>query len=101
MPRPPGAVLEHSARRTGQVCSILADLVAPQVIVLGSLARYFGSWWVDLVREEFVKESLPINSDHARIVPGKLGKRLQDLSAIVPCVFRQQESPRAPRTEKK
>lgn len=83
------AVLEHSARRTGQVCSILADLVAPQVIVLGSLARYFGPWWVELVRQEFVRESLPINSDHARIVPAKLGKRLQDLSAIAPCVFRR------------
>jgi glucokinase len=82
------AVLEHSARRTGQVCSILADLIAPQVIVLGSLARYFGPWWVELVRQEFVRESLPINSDHARIVPAKLGKRLQDLSAIAPCVFR-------------
>jgi len=99
-------VLEHSAKRTGQVCSILADLIAPQVIVLGSLARYFGPWWVDRVRQEFVRESLSINSDHARIVPAKLGKKLQDLSAIAPCVFRQQESPRAlrtsraPRTEK-
>ena len=82
------AVLEHSAKRTGQVCSILADLIAPQVIVLGSLARYFGPWWVDLVRQEFVRESLPINSNHARIVPAKLGKKLQDLSAIAPCVFR-------------
>ncbi len=84
-------VLEHSARRTGQVCSILANLVAPQVIVLGSLARYFGPWWVELVRQEFVRESLPINADHARIVPAKLGKKLQDLSAIAPCVFRQTE----------
>jgi glucokinase len=82
------AVLEHSAKRTGQVCSILADLIAPQVIVLGSLARYFGPWWVELVRQEFVRESLPINADHARIVPAKLGKKLQDLSAIAPCVFR-------------
>ena len=83
------AVLEHSAKRTGQVCSILADLIAPQVIVLGSLARYFGPWWVELVRQEFVRESLPINSGHARIVPAKLGKKLQDLSAIAPCVFRE------------
>lgn len=80
-------VLEHSARRTGQVCSILADLFAPQVIVLGSLARYFGPWWVRIVRQEFKRESLPINAAHARIVQARLGKRLQDLSAIAPCVF--------------
>jgi glucokinase len=69
---------------------MLADVIAPQVIVLGSLARYFGPWWVNLVREEFIRESLPINSNHARIVPAKLGKKLQDLSAIAPCVFRSQ-----------
>ena len=81
------AVLERSAERTGQVCGMLADMMAPQVIVLGSFARYFGDWWVKTVREEFAREALPINGGQTKIVPSGLGERLQDLSAIAPCVF--------------
>jgi len=81
------AVLETSARRTGQVCGMLADLIAPQVIVLGSFAHYFGPWWVEAVRTEFIREALPINGGHTQIVPSALAERLQDLSAIAPCVY--------------
>jgi len=83
------AVLEVSARRTGQVCGMLADLVAPQVIVLGSFSRYFGPWWVEAVRTEFIREALPINGGQTKIVPSGLAERLQDLSAIAPCVFEE------------
>jgi len=83
------AVLELSARRTGQVCGLLADLIAPQVIVLGSFSHYFGPWWVEAVRTEFTREALPINGGQTRIVPSGLAERLQDLSAIAPCVFRE------------
>ncbi|MFB3890713.1 MAG: ROK family protein [Phycisphaerae bacterium] len=79
------AVLAEAARRTGQLCAILADTFAPQVIVLGSLARYFEQWWIEAIREEFAREALPENARHARIVPAALGKDLQDLSAIAPC----------------
>ena len=81
------AVLSESARRTGQLCAVLADIYSPQVILLGSLARYFGAWWVEGVREGFLAEALPNNSGHTQILPAKLGKGLQDLSAIAPCVF--------------
>ena len=80
------AILDESACRTGQLCSLLADLFAPQVIVLGSLARYLPPWWLEGVTAEFLRETLPENSRHTRIVPAGLGKRLQDLSAIAPCV---------------
>lgn len=86
---PARAVLEESARRTGQLCGLLADLVSPQVIVLGSLARYFEPWWLEAVRAEFVREVLPLNGQATRIVPAELGERLQDLSAIAPCVYRR------------
>ena len=83
------AVLAESAGRTGQLCSLLADLMAPQVIVLGSLARYFGQWWLDEIRREFQRESLPVNSAETQIVPAGLGERLQDLSAVAPCMWAQ------------
>lgn len=81
------AVLAESARRTGQACGILADVFAPQVIVLGSLARYFGPAWVRQVHEAMLAEALPINAGHTKVVAPALGDQLQDLSAVAPCVW--------------
>lgn len=81
------AVLDESARRTGQLCSILADLFSPQVIALGSFARYFGDDWQAKIREAFRTEALEHNSRNTRIVAAELGDLLQPLSAIAPVVF--------------
>lgn len=81
------AVLARAAHCTGQLCAMLADIFAPEVIMLGSLSRYLGPWWIDAVREEFLREVLPANGSATRIVPPGLGEKLQDLSAIAPCVF--------------
>lgn len=86
------AVLELAARRTGQLCALLADIFSPQAILLGSLARYFGPAWVDIIRQEFAVEALADNSRHTRIEPASLGERLQDLSAIAPCVYRDKQA---------
>ncbi len=81
-------VLLTSARRTGQLCALLADTFSPQVIVLGSLARYFGPWWRGEIERAFRDEALPANSSHTAIAPAALGERLQDLSAIAAWVYR-------------
>jgi len=80
-------VLMKSARWTGRVCAMLADLFSPEVIIIGSLARYLPPWWLEAIREEALKEALPQNSVHGRIIPSGLGERLQDLSAMAPCYF--------------
>ncbi|MFA7344337.1 MAG: ROK family protein [Terrimicrobiaceae bacterium] len=80
-------VLLASARGMGRTCALLGDLFSPQVILIGSLARYLPDFWMDRVREEFVREVLPQNGARTRILPSELGDRLQDLSAIAPCVF--------------
>ncbi|MBN1553652.1 MAG: ROK family protein [Phycisphaerae bacterium] len=85
------AVLDESAKRTGQACGILADLFAPRVIVLGSLARYFGEIWVRQVREAMAAEALSINAAHTKVVAPRLGDQLQDLSAVAPCVWAEME----------
>lgn len=87
------AVLAASARRTGQLCSLLADIFSPQVIALGSLARYFQPWWLEEIIGEFRREALPANSAHTRIVPAELGEKLQDLSAIAAWIYRRQCRP--------
>jgi len=83
------AVLVESARRTGQLIALLADTFSPQVVLLGSLARYFGPWWVEEVASAFVAEALPANSAQTRIAPAELGEDLQDLSAIAAWIGRQ------------
>jgi glucokinase len=82
------AVIEASGRRTGQAAALLADLLIPQVIVLGSLARYLPAYWLDALRSEFEREALERNRRNTRIVPAGLRERLQSLSAIAPVVFR-------------
>lgn len=81
------AVLEESARRTGQLCALLTDIFSPQVIVLGSLARYLGHEWQEKVREGFRREVLARYRGGTRIVEAALGESLQDLSAVAPVVF--------------
>ena len=83
------AVLVESARRTGQLCALLADTFSPQVFVLGSLARYFAPWWREEIERAFRDEALPANSAHTRIVPAELGEKLQDLSAIAAWIHRR------------
>jgi glucokinase len=87
-----GEVLLESARRTGQLCAILSDLFALQVIVLGSLALYFGEAWLEDVRSGFREEALESNALDTRVVPSALAGRLQDLSAIAPVVFRNSDA---------
>ena len=87
------AVLAEWTMRMAQLCGMLADLFSPEVIVLGSLARYCDPEWLESLRREFRQEALPANSKHTRVVPCALGKRLQDLSAIAPCVHHLPKQP--------
>jgi glucokinase len=82
-------VVRESATRMGQLCVTLAALFAPQVIVLGSLARYLEPLWTEHIQKVFAETSLPINSRNTKIIPSELANRLQDLSAIAPVVMKQ------------
>lgn len=82
------SILDESARRTGQLCALLTDIFSPQVIVLGSLARYLPPWWLAGIERAFHDEALAANAAHARIVPAALAERLQDLSAIAGWLYR-------------
>ena len=76
-----GAVLACNARSVGQVAANLADLLFPEVILLGSLARHFGEPWVETVRARFLEEAHP-HARNCRFEPASLADRLQDLSAL-------------------
>lgn len=76
------AILSLSAHATGQVCANLIDTFAPEVIVLGSLARHLGDVWVNQVRAVCQREALPALHDLCLLRPTSLGSRLQDCSTL-------------------
>ncbi len=47
-----------NVRAVGSACALLVDLLAVDVIVLGSLATYLGRPWIDAVREVAASEAL-------------------------------------------
>ncbi len=76
------AILRESARRLGEAMAILADLLNPRLIILGSLARHVPGWYLQTAEEVLRSEALPENSEVCRVVPAALGERLQDVAAL-------------------
>ncbi len=76
-------VLRIHAEATGQVCANLADMLFPDVILLGSLARHLGKPWLDQVAARFNKEVHPHARRLCKLQQAVLGERLQLLSALV------------------
>lgn len=79
-------VLRINARAVGHAAAILADLLFPDRILLGSLARYLGEEWIADVRRAFLEEALPDAANVCRLIPASLGSRLGDLSALVTAI---------------
>lgn len=76
-------ILTLNARAVGQFCANLADMLFPEVIALGSLARHLGDDWLQTVHAQFEAEAHPHARERCRLEPASLGDRLQDLSALV------------------
>ncbi len=79
-------VLLESAQAVGGVAAWLADTLALDRIVVGSLARYLGAPWMQQVRETFQREVLPYHAQSCVLGPSELGERLQDCSALAVAV---------------
>ena len=74
------AVLRENQHAVGAACAMLADLLALDAIVLGSLSRYLGEAWLAGVRETFEREVLPAHIDTCRLLPAM--ERVQDRSGL-------------------
>ena len=75
-------VVEINAHAVGRACSLIADMLYPDMIILGSLANHLGEKWTDKVKSVFHDEVLPDARKVCKIAPSVLGKKLQDYSAI-------------------
>ncbi len=75
-------VIDINATAVGRACALIADMLYPDMIILGSLANHLGKNWIDKVKKVFHDEVLPDASRTCKISPSVLGKKLQDYSAI-------------------
>jgi len=55
--------LRENERAVGSACALLADLLALDCIVLGTLAAYLGPPWIEAVKDAFRDEALDVNAD--------------------------------------
>jgi len=72
--------LTQNERAVGTACAMLADLLALDCIVLGTLATYLGDPWVARVRDYFRDETLEVNA--AACVVRAAMPDVQDKSAL-------------------
>ena len=72
--------LRENERAVGRACAMLADLLALDVIVLGTLADYLGPPWIQAVKDVFRDEALDVNMDACSIRSAM--PAVQDKSAL-------------------
>ena len=78
-------VLRETAGRLGGAIAQLADLLDPEVVVLGALGWRAGDLLLPAVRRTVAREALP-RPRQVRIVPAELGERLGDVAALVAAI---------------
>ncbi|NLS79702.1 MAG: ROK family protein [Chloroflexi bacterium] len=75
-------VVAETGRWLGRGLAVLADILNPEVIVIGSMAVRLGDLLLDPAREEMQREALPGTFRACRVVPAELGEGLGDVAAL-------------------
>lgn len=81
------AVLAQSGRYLGRALALLADLLNPEMIVVGSLGLRLGELWLQPALHEFEQEALPAAFAACRVVTSQLGEKLQDVAALCAAIY--------------
>lgn len=89
--REAAAVVAESAAALGRGLALLVDLLAPEVIVLGTLARHMKDIWLEPAIEVMQSEALAGHAARCRVVPAALGEALGDVAALCAAIYRQRE----------
>jgi glucokinase len=80
------AVVEHVASYLGQGLAILADILNPQMIVIGSMAVRLGEVLLAPARRAMQAEALPGTYAACRVVPAALGEGIGDIASLCAAV---------------
>jgi glucokinase len=76
------AVVGETGRWLGKGLAILADVLNPQMIVIGSMAVRLGDVLLEPARRAMREEALPGAYEACRVVPAALGESLGDVAAL-------------------
>ncbi|MGA9363559.1 MAG: ROK family protein [Bacteroidota bacterium] len=80
-------VVTKSARFLGQGLAILADILNPEVIILGSLGVRLGNVLIRPALEEMEREATLRAFAACRVVPAALGEHIGDVAALMAAVY--------------
>ena len=86
------AVIDESGRHLGRGLALLVDLLAPEVIVIGTLARHLGEAWLAPARAELAAEALPALAARCRVVPSALGESIGDVAALCAAIHHEERA---------
>ena len=87
------AVVADSAAALGRGLALLVDLLAPEVIALGTLARHMRDIWLEPAIEVMQSEALADSAARCRVLPAALGEALGDVAALCAAIYRQRPLP--------
>jgi glucokinase len=76
------SILRTSGARLGQAIAMLIDVLNPQRIVLGGLAKRMGETFLAPMRRVIEREALPQTLRACEIVPAALGEEIGDVAAL-------------------
>lgn len=76
------AVTQRVAQYLGQGLALLADILNPDIIVIGGMAVRLGDLLLEPARRAMQDEALPNTCAACRVVPAGLGERIGDVAAL-------------------
>ena len=81
-------VINLSAKYLGRGLAIIADLLNPEMIIIGSLAVRMGKSLLEPAIKEMKKESLEETFKNCKVVPSKLGEKIGDIASLCAAINR-------------
>ena len=81
-------IINLSAKYFGRGLAILADILNPEIIIIGSLAVRMGKSLLNPALKEMKKEALDLNFKNCKVVPSKLGEKIGDIASLCAAINR-------------
>jgi glucokinase len=80
-------VVKRSGTFLGRGLAILADILNPEVIILGSLGVRLGDLLIRPAQKEMEREATPRAFSSCKIVPAALGEHIGDVAALMAVIY--------------
>jgi glucokinase len=85
-------VIGQGGHYLGIGLALLTDLLAPEMIVLGNLARRLGQRFTEPALTTWRQESLSSHVGACQVVPSTLGEQIGDIAALSVVIYRERKN---------